>query len=247
MSQRAQFYQYKGNRCASCGMNVPEMIQRYGTFNRMFQFHHVNPATKDRHYKRLMTQRLNRRQMDEIDKCVLLCTQCHATIHAQEITATLELAVELNRRKVTQQFRGWIKADALAKTLTFVTNEPYLLELCEVRFRDETSQLLFLVEIEQKGNLVRWLTDIEKHKSVEIRSLVRRGHFMRIEHVHGRKIRVVQTLGLPILSIEAWPIDKPNEVAFVRNGFFLSASGELHSEGQMSYDCNLDLSAEPSH
>jgi hypothetical protein len=54
-------------------------------------------------------------------------------------------------------------------------------------------------------------------------------------------------LGLPILSIEAWPIDKPNEVAFVRNGFFLSASGELHSEGQMSYDCNLDLSAEPSH
>ena len=245
MNSRAQLYQYKGNRCASCGMSIPDMVERYGTFNRMFEFHHVNPVTKDRSYKRLMAQRLNRRQMDEIDKCVLLCTQCHAIIHAQEITATLELSAELHQRLVRQHFQGWVRADKIAKTLTFVTNQPYLLELCEVRLGDQVAQPMFLIEVEQECNLQRWLADIEQHKTIDIRSIRSRKHFMHVEHVHGNQITVTQALGLPITALEFYPIDHPNDVFYFRNGFVLTATGEVHLNGQVKCNCTLTLPASP--
>ena len=243
MSHRAQLYEYKGNRCASCGLSIAEMIERYGTFNRMFQFHHVDPDTKDRHYKRLMAQRLNRKQMDEIDKCVLLCTECHGIVHAQNIKASLELTVEFQRRTIKQHFQGWVRADKVDRSLTFITNEHYLLELCELRLGNRDPQPIFLVEVEQHDNLQRWLSEIERHRTLEIRSLRSPKRFMRVEHLHGHQISVTQSLGLPITALDLYPIDRPKEVAYFRNGFFLSATGEIHSEGQMSYRCTLNLPA----
>jgi hypothetical protein len=247
MTDRTQLYRYKGNRCASCGLTVEEMITRYGTVKRMFEFHHVNPDTKDRHYKRLMAQRLSRRKMEEIDKCVLLCTQCHGIIHAQEITGTLQLSAELQHRIVRQHFQGWIRADKVAKSFTFVTNQPYMLELCEVRVGSRAPIFMFLVEVEQKRNLQRWLEEIEQHKTIEICSLRNRRYFMRIEHVHGSQISVTHALGLPITTLEFYPIDRPNELIFFRNGFLLTATGEIHSEGQLTYNCTLTLPATQPH
>jgi hypothetical protein len=66
MSKRATQLQYKGNCCDSCGLSVTEMLDRYGTFERMFEFHHVDPTSKDRQYERMMRQNLSRRQFDEI-------------------------------------------------------------------------------------------------------------------------------------------------------------------------------------
>ena len=239
MADRSPLYQYKGNRCASCGLSVPEMVDRYGTFNRMFEFHHVDPTIKDKHYRKLMAQRLSRRQMDEIDKCVLLCTHCHAVIHAQEIVATLELSAQLNRRIAKQQFHGWIRADGVAKTLTFVTNEPYLLQPCEIRLGTQVPRTLFIIEIDQDKNLRSWLADIEQHKIVEIRSLTNPKHFMRIRHTSPGFMSVTQTLGLPITSLEFHPVEKPKDRIFIRNGIWLSSSGDVLTEGELNYTCSL--------
>ena len=239
MTFRNQLYQYKGNRCASCGMSVTDMLKRYGTFNRMFEFHHIARDTKDDHYKRLMAQRLSRKQIAELDKCVLLCRQCHGIIHAQEITCTLELSVELKGRVVKQNFGGWARLDAIEKTLTFVSNQPYLLELCEVRVGKKKPVFMFLIEIENEMNLQGWLSDIAKYGIVEIVSQSGRDRFMRIEHVEGDKISVTQSLGLPITAIEFQPKDRPDEKVFFHNGMILTTSGEFLSTGQLSYNCTL--------
>jgi hypothetical protein len=215
------------------------MVNRYGTFNRMFEFHHVDPTTKDKHYQKLMAQRLSRRQMDEIDKCVLLCTQCHGVIHAQEIIATLELSAQLGKRIAHQKFDGWIRADKVAKTLTFVTNQPYLLMPCEVRLGTEEPIRLFVVEIEQDRNLMSWLADLERHKVIEIRSLANPRHFMRVAHTAPGYMAVKQTLGLPITALEFHPVAKPKDRIFIRNGIWLSSSGEVLTEGELSYTCSL--------
>lgn len=186
-----------------------------------------------------MAQRLSRRQMDEIDKCVLLCTQCHGVIHAQEITATLELSVQLGKRIARQRFMGWIRSDKSAKTLTFVTNEPYLLVPCEVKLGPEYLQTLFIVEIERDRNLKSWLADLERHKFIEIRSLANPKHFMRITHTAPGHMAVKQTLGLPITSLEFHPTERPKERIFVRNGIWLSASGDVLTEGELNYTCSL--------
>jgi hypothetical protein len=199
----------------------------------MFEFHHVDPTTKDKHYQKLMAQRLSRRQMDEIDKCVLLCTQCHGVIHAQEITATLELSAQLGKRIAKQKFDGWIRADRVSKELTFVTNQPYLLLPCEVRLGKEEPRRLFVIEIEQVRNLKSWLADLERHKVIEIRSLANPRHFMLITHMAPGYMAVKQTLGLPITALEIHPVDNPKERIFIRNGIWLSSSGEVLTEGEM--------------
>lgn len=239
MTLRAQLYQYKGDRCASCGMSVADMLARYGTFNRMFEFHHVNRDTKDKHYKQLMAQRLSRKQIVEIDKCVLLCRQCHGIIHAQEITCTLELSAELDKRTVKQEFKGWARFDRIAKKFTFVSNQPYLLELYEVRVGRKEPVLMFLIEIEKEMHLQRWFYDIASYGRVEIRSQSGSHRYMTIEHVEGDQVSVTQSLGLPITALEFHPTDRPNEKIFFHNGIILTASGDFQNSGQLSYNCTL--------
>jgi hypothetical protein len=219
------------------------MVDRYGTFNRMFEFHHVDPTTKDKHYRKLMAQRLSRRQMDEIDKCVLLCRQCHGVIHAQEITATLELSAQLGKSIARQTFDGWVRADKVAKTLTFLTNQPYLLIPCEVRLGTEEPKRYFAIEIEQERNLKTWLAELERYKVIEIRSLASPKHFMHLKHTAAGYMSVKQTLGLPITALEFHPVGMPDDRIFVRNGIWLSSSGDVLTEGELNYTCSLLPSA----
>jgi hypothetical protein len=142
MSNREQLYAYKGNRCGCCGLDVALIVARYGTFHRMFNVHHIDLGAKDGEYKRLMSQRLSRRQMDELDKCALLCVQCHATLHAQEILGTLNLSVQVEQRLVRQTIKGWVKADMVERKLFFVTNEPYLLHPYEITVESQSSRVL---------------------------------------------------------------------------------------------------------
>src|SRR5262245_61154774 len=102
MADRRQLYRYKGDRCVHCGLTVQEMIDRYGTFNRMFQLNHVDPAKKDKEYDNLIRREISTDQLDEVDKCVLLCNECHGVVHAQNITATVKLTVTVKRRKAEQ-------------------------------------------------------------------------------------------------------------------------------------------------
>jgi hypothetical protein len=244
MADRAQLYQYKGNRCACCGLTVPEMIERFGTFNRMFEFHHVDPDSKDRHYKRLMAQRLSRKQMDEIDKCVLLCTQCHATVHAQDIRGTLKISVQLDGRLVFQTLSGWVRADLVDRKFTFLTNEPYLLHPCEVNFHHQPS--LRLCAIEVAARLSSWLDEIEVHKAIEVVSLRDRAVALRLEHIEGEKVSVKQMISFPLMELEFHAHNVP-EVIYLRNGFALMESGAIHSKGVVSYEVTLTRHRKDTH
>ena len=247
MSGRAQLYKYRGNRCASCGTTVEDMIKRYGKFSRMFEFHHVNPSKKDGHYERLMRKRLSRAQLDEVDKCVLLCGQCHAIIHAQDIRGTLELSAQIDLRTVKQNIDGWAKFDMLERKFTFVSNQPYLLQPCEVRVGSQASSIMFLVEIESLMVAEAWIDKIAQHQSICVRSLQNKHHFMTIEHTSEDRFKVTQSIGLPLTILEFFPSDQPREVLFFRNGYLLTASGELHTQGELTYNATLIPSAKAAH
>jgi len=239
MADRSQLYKYKGNRCSSCGLSVEEMVTRHGTFNRMFQLHHVDPDAKHTSYEKLMKQMLSLEQIEEVDKCTLLCTQCHAVIHAQEITAKLELSVEIGQRKVTQCFDGWIKADIFDKTFTFVTNQRFLLKPCEVRFGTKDPIELCVIEIEKDGNLLDWLQNISQYKFVEILARSNREVLMQIEYTGERKVKITQAIGFPVTAIDmSTQEDGANDV-WMRNGVVLTKAGEIHTSGTLSYYCDL--------
>ena len=94
MSEKEQQLRYKGYHCASCGVSVAEIVARYGTFNRLTQFHHIDPKTKSKNYSNLIRRKISSEQLDELDKCVLLCDRCHNVIHAQEKKGMLAIGPE---------------------------------------------------------------------------------------------------------------------------------------------------------
>lgn len=64
---------YKGGKCQVCG---------YNKYIGALEFHHVDPNTKEFGLGLDGLTRSWKRVKNEIDKCVLVCSNCHREIHA---------------------------------------------------------------------------------------------------------------------------------------------------------------------
>lgn len=62
---------YKGGSCSACGYN-----KYYGAL----EFHHVDPSEKDVNWTKLRLRSWDK-ITQELDKCVLLCSNCHREEH----------------------------------------------------------------------------------------------------------------------------------------------------------------------
>lgn len=79
-SHKSELIVLKGNKCSVCG------LEYNGKNGAVFDFHHINPDEKDfnitsylRHYSKI-PDRIYR----EVEKCVLLCSNCHRLEHSEE-------------------------------------------------------------------------------------------------------------------------------------------------------------------
>lgn len=66
--------EYLGGRCNKCGKDWHPAI---------YEFHHTDPATKDRDPSKML-QLSWARLVTELDKCILLCANCHRLTHHEE-------------------------------------------------------------------------------------------------------------------------------------------------------------------
>ena len=64
---------YKGGKCQSCG---------YNKCLEALEFHHIDPKQKDFSISQYGHSRSWERVRKELDKCVILCANCHREIHA---------------------------------------------------------------------------------------------------------------------------------------------------------------------
>ena len=63
--------EYKGGKCQHCG---------YDKCMRALEFHHLNPEEKNFHLSKNLSKSIASLK-SEADKCVLLCSNCHAEEH----------------------------------------------------------------------------------------------------------------------------------------------------------------------
>lgn len=66
--------EYKGGQCEHCG---------YKTCIDALEFHHSDPSEKDFSISEKGYTRSWAKIKEELDKCVLLCANCHRELHAQ--------------------------------------------------------------------------------------------------------------------------------------------------------------------
>ena len=69
--RKVKAIEYKGSKCHICGYNAcPDVLE----------FHHLNPEEKDVDWQKLRLRSWTA-ITSELDKCVLLCANCHREEH----------------------------------------------------------------------------------------------------------------------------------------------------------------------
>jgi hypothetical protein len=68
---KAMIVEIKGGKCSLCG---------YSKHLGSLQFHHLDPSKKDFRLGKMGSHSLDK-ILKEVDKCVLLCSNCHQEVH----------------------------------------------------------------------------------------------------------------------------------------------------------------------
>ena len=80
---REQAVEYKGGKCMFCG---------YDRYLGALDFHHLNSEDKEFGISKDGITRSWKRVKKELDKCILVCSNCHREVHA----GILQLPVEIS-------------------------------------------------------------------------------------------------------------------------------------------------------
>lgn len=73
-ANRKLYIQYKGSKCSKCG---------YSKCDDALDFHHPDPHAKDTSFRSWRYWGLEKAKV-ELDKCILLCANCHREEHASD-------------------------------------------------------------------------------------------------------------------------------------------------------------------
>ncbi len=239
MANKKQLFRYKGNKCACCGVSIIEMMDRYGTFNRMLEFNHINPNDKDPEYKKIIRRVISTKQLDEVDKCVLLCRKCHGILHAQNIYADLEVTSIADDQKATQRFKGQVIADLKENHFTFLTNERILLIPYHVEIGSSKPRTLFGVQLEKEEMLISYFKNIDKFKAIKVFFYGTNRIAMEAEYVSGRNIILKHDISFPGFKSELMQNKGDSPHIWIRNGIALTKKGQIIRSGIVTYNMEL--------
>jgi hypothetical protein len=80
--------EYKGSKCVDCSISYPE------NDCCIFDFHHRNPDEKESDWKKLRLRSWNKIVI-ELDKCDLVCSNCHRLRHKKMSQVGIEPTLDL--------------------------------------------------------------------------------------------------------------------------------------------------------
>jgi hypothetical protein len=69
--------EYLGGRCVICRHSIAAVERRFLTSRGAYEFNHIDPSQKSPIYEKLIRRVISAAQLDELDKCNLLCRICH--------------------------------------------------------------------------------------------------------------------------------------------------------------------------
>jgi 5-methylcytosine-specific restriction endonuclease McrA len=75
-SYKLGYLALKGGCCQACG---------FDRYEGALEFHHIDPATKDDAIAKMMRHPSSPKILAELEKCILVCSNCHRMIHAEII------------------------------------------------------------------------------------------------------------------------------------------------------------------
>lgn len=71
INRKIQAIEYMGGKCSTCG---------YDKYYGALEFHHTDPKEKDHDWSKLRLKSWDK-ILTELQKCILLCSNCHKELH----------------------------------------------------------------------------------------------------------------------------------------------------------------------
>lgn len=227
-ANRLQLYDYAGGKCPFCGRGVADSLSRYGTVDRQFEFNHINPARKHPDYDNLIRRNLSTEQLDEIDKCVLLCRCCHGLYHAQNISAKAVLTHRIGDTRRQQTFRAGGLIDWKDRRVALFSDQHDRLALFSVQLLGQSPLLRVRRDLDRELFSV-FIPATLHYGSLVVRDQSRIPLFL-VDRVSRSHYRIVMDVRCPFAELELH--SEPGEpVVWVRNGRMLTADGEVQRRG----------------
>ena len=227
---RELLLQYKGNRCRACGLGVAEMVEQYGTFKRLFEFNHVDPSKKHPDYDNLIRRSvLSTEQINELNKCVLLCDRCHDILHAQNAHGTVELTMRRGSRKATQRFDCQLIINYKKRSITFLSADRHLLDAYRVKVGPQRPKLMFGTELSADGVLSTLFNDLPRSKTIAIDTWDTHEPMATAKHINDTQYHLQSSIGFNVLSYDLCDDGPDKPLVWVRNGLALTKDGEITS------------------
>lgn len=209
------------------------MLERFGTFSRMFELHHIDPNKKADDYNNLIKQKLSTRQLDELDKCILLCRNCHGLVHAQNTQANALLSIDYGGQKVEQELSGWLVADVKNNSIQFLCEEKLLVEPYIEQLGDDAPSIIYGVDLKEADYFFGKVKSLKDGEVYIIRSAESKKVLLRVTR-NDDNLKVEQDLAFRFLEMDANNAPKGERFWF-RNGILLQDNGDILSSGVFTF------------
>ncbi len=238
MADKRLLYAYKGGRCAHCGKTVEDVLAAFGTVSQIFHFNHVKPDNKHPDYDNVIRRVVSSEVLDELDKCVLLCSFCHGILHGQDGKGTLTITSEIRGKRVSQTVTGQIiiqftPDDSGKPRLSFFTDEDIKIIPYKVYRGGKKPKILTRGELEHRNLLLRYMLETKSGKQLLITNLSGRQlfHALKADDDH---LKVTAHYGFsPVGATLADDNGKP--ACWVRKGRAIFKSGTIEEDGEYSF------------
>ncbi len=78
-----------------CRRSIAAVERRFLTSRGAYEFNHIDPSQKSPIYEKLIRRVISAAQLDELDKCNLLCRICHGIWTNQRLNGKLQVTIAL--------------------------------------------------------------------------------------------------------------------------------------------------------
>jgi hypothetical protein len=213
------------------------MIAQFGTFQRIFEFNHIDPAKKHPNYDNLIRRTISTEQLDEIDKCVLLCRICHGIAHQQNVNAEVMVRVKAGGRQIEQRFKGQLIRNFITRKSTFFTDEKVLLHPYRVFAGQDMPRIVFGLEL-WKGEMISLIRRLSDTTTLRITSWDDKP-LLEMEYDGDGGYRAKQDISFPVFECEFHKEKNDPVLLWVRNGIGLTRDGEVLHNGLLNYEAKI--------
>ena len=228
---------YMGNRCLGCGESVEEVEREYLTSHGCFEFNHVDPTTKAPDYERLIRRIVSAMQLDELDKCVLLCVKCHRIYQSQNLQGSGTFIHTLASGLVLKEdFRFTGILNFGKQSLRLFGSDPKVIGIYRCRLGDGP------VEVKTAKVMESSLLDLFKatKEGGEARIWDEKGLVLTARRQNSSKARIEFGVRFPLMQCEFLTDEPTPRKIWVRKGKMVDRIDGIRETGAFSFSARYD-------